>query len=223
MTNASFLTSYVNRFVETIRQAGIEDIVLCPGSRSTPLAYGFAKSTGFNLYRQIDERSAGYFALGIAKAKKNPVVLLCTSGTAAANFFPAIVEAYYARIPLLIVTADRPHELREVGAPQAIDQIHLFGKHVKWSVDFPLPEEREESLAFIERHIHRAVSSTRTAPMGPVHINVPFREPLLLEMDRPASLSQMQQTELGRLMPSKECIHWYTPVSYTHLTLPTKA
>ncbi|MER2071173.1 MAG: 2-succinyl-5-enolpyruvyl-6-hydroxy-3-cyclohexene-1-carboxylic-acid synthase [Psychrobacillus sp.] len=210
MTNASFLTSYVNRFVETIRQAGIEDIVLCPGSRSTPLAYGFAKSTGFNLYRQIDERSAGYFALGIAKAKKNPVVLLCTSGTAAANFFPAIVEAYYARIPLLIVTADRPHELREVGAPQAIDQIHLFGKHVKWSVDFPLPEEREESLAFIERHIHRAVSSTRTAPMGPVHINVPFREPLLLEMDRPASLSQMQQIELGRLMPSKECIHWYT-------------
>lgn len=210
MTNASFLTSYVNRFVGTIKQSGIEDIVLCPGSRSTPLAYGFAKTEGFNLYRQIDERSAGYFALGIAKAKKNPVVLLCTSGTAAANFFPAIVEAYYARIPLIIVTADRPHELREVGAPQAIDQIHMYGKHVKWSVDFPLPEEREESLAFVERHIHRAVSSSKAVPMGPVHINVPFREPLLLDMEMPSSAQQMQPTELGKLVPSVECLNWYT-------------
>lgn len=87
MTNIEYLTSYVNHFVETIRQAGVQDIVMCPGSRSTPLAYAFAKSEGFQFYRQIDERSAGYFALGIAKAKKTPVVLLCTSGTAAANFF----------------------------------------------------------------------------------------------------------------------------------------
>ena len=142
MTNIEYLTSYVNQFVETIKQAGVKHIVMCPGSRSTPLAYGFAKSEGFAFYRQTDERSAGFFALGIAKATKEPVVLLCTSGTAAANFFPAIVEAFYARVPLLVVTADRPHELREVGAPQAIDQIHLFGKHVKWSVDFPLPEDR---------------------------------------------------------------------------------
>ncbi len=210
MTNTSFLTSYVNQFVETIKKAGIEDVVLCPGSRSTPLAYGFAKTKGFNFYRQIDERSAGYFALGIAKAKKNPVVLLCTSGTAAANFFPAIVEAYYARIPLLVVTADRPHELREVGAPQAIDQIHMYGKHVKWSVDFPLPEAREESLAFVERHIHRAVSSSKAAPMGPVHINVPFREPLLLEMDKPSTTPQMHLADLGKLGPSEEFVKWYT-------------
>lgn len=208
MTNIEYLTSYVNHFVETIRQAGVQDIVMCPGSRSTPLAYAFAKSEGFQFYRQIDERSAGYFALGIAKAKKTPVVLLCTSGTAAANFFPAIVEAYYARVPLLVVTADRPHELREVGAPQAIDQVHLYGKHVKWAVDFPLPES-EENLAFVERHIQRAVSTSKTAPMGPVHINVPFREPLLLDMEQPLPTMNIHVPEIGKLAPSEEFLVWY--------------
>lgn len=212
MTNIEYLTSYVNHFVETIKQAGVQDIVMCPGSRSTPLAYAFAKSEGFQFYRQIDERSAGYFALGIAKAKKNPVVLLCTSGTAAANFFPAIVEAYYARVPLLVVTADRPHELREVGAPQAIDQLHLYGKHVKWTVDFPLPEKNEESLSFVERHIQRAVSTSKAFPMGPVHINVPFREPLLLDMDQTLPTVNMQVSEIGKLVPSEEFLVWYKDI-----------
>lgn len=212
MTNIEYLTSYVNHFVETIKQAGVQDIVMCPGSRSTPLAYAFAKSEGFQFYRQIDERSAGYFALGIAKAKKNPVVLLCTSGTAAANFFPAIVEAYYARVPLLVVTADRPHELREVGAPQAIDQLHLYGKHVKWTVDFPLPEKDVANLAFVERHIQRAVSTSKAFPMGPVHINVPFREPLLLDMEQALPTVNMQVPEIGKLVPSEEFLVWYKDI-----------
>jgi len=209
MTNIEYLTSYVNHFVESIKQAGVQDIVMCPGSRSTPLAYAFAKSDAFQFYRQIDERSAGYFALGIAKAKKTPVVLLCTSGTAAANFFPAIVEAYYARVPLLVVTADRPHELREVGAPQAIDQLHLYGKHVKWTVDFPLPEKEDGNLAFIERHIQRAVSTSKAFPMGPVHINVPFREPLLLDMEQTLPPINIQIPEIGKLVPSEEFLVWY--------------
>lgn len=212
MTNIEYLTSYVNQFVETIKQAGVQDIVMCPGSRSTPLAYAFAKSEGFQFYRQIDERSAGYFALGIAKAKKNPVVLLCTSGTAAANFFPAIVEAYYARVPLLVITADRPHELREVGAPQAIDQLHLYGKHVKWTVDFPLPEKDDVNLAFVERHIQRAVSTSKAFPMGPVHINVPFREPLLLDMEQTLPTVTMQAPEIGKLVPSDEFLVWYKDI-----------
>lgn len=209
MTNSSILTSYVNQFVETVKQAGVKDVVICPGSRSTPLAYAFAKSEGFYFYRQIDERSAAFFALGIAKAKKLPVVLLCTSGTAAANFFPAIVEAYYARIPLLVITADRPHELREVGAPQAIDQINLFGKHVKWAVDFPIPEDNDESLPFIERHIHRAITTAKALPMGPVHINVPFREPLLINMEKQQLKMQVSQTEMGQLVPGEEFVTWY--------------
>lgn len=209
MNNSNYLTAYVNHFVETVKQSGVKDVVICPGSRSTPLAYGFAKSEGFEFYRQIDERSAAFFALGIAKAKKSPVVLLCTSGTAAANFFPAIVEAYYARIPLLVITADRPHELREVGAPQAIDQIHLFGKHVKWTVDFPIPEANEESLPFIERHIQRAITTSKAFPMGPVHINVPFREPLLINMEQQKPLTQISQSEVGQLVPSQQFISWY--------------
>lgn len=209
MNNSNYLTAYVNHFVETVKQSGVKDVVICPGSRSTPLAYGFAKSEGFEFYRQIDERSAAFFALGIAKAKKSPVVLLCTSGTAAANFFPAIVEAYYARIPLLVITADRPHELREVGAPQAIDQIHLFGKHVKWTVDFPIPEADEESLPFIERHIQRAITTSKAFPMGPVHINVPFREPLLINMEQQQPLTQISQSEVGQLVPSQQFISWY--------------
>lgn len=209
MNNSNYLTAYVNHFVETVKQSGVKDVVICPGSRSTPLAYGFAKSEGFEFYRQIDERSAAFFALGIAKAKKSPVVLLCTSGTAAANFFPAIVEAYYARIPLLVITADRPHELREVGAPQAIDQIHLFGKHVKWTVDFPIPEANEESLPFIERHIQRAITTSKAFPMGPVHINVPFREPLLINMEQQQPLTQISQSEVGQLVPSQQFISWY--------------
>ncbi|QFF99782.1 2-succinyl-5-enolpyruvyl-6-hydroxy-3-cyclohexene-1-carboxylic-acid synthase [Psychrobacillus glaciei] len=216
MNNSAYLTSYVNQFVETVKQAGVEDVVICPGSRSTPLAYAFAKSEGFHFYRQIDERSAAFFALGIAKAKKLPVVLLCTSGTAAANFFPAIVEAYYARVPLLVITADRPHELREVGAPQAIDQVHLFGKHVKWSVDFPIPEDNDESLPFIERHIHRAITTAKALPMGPVHINVPFREPLLINMEQQHPVVQVSQTEMGQLVPSVEFIGWYKDLLQTN-------
>ena len=132
---------------------------------------------------QVDERSAGFFALGMAKAKQSPVLLLCTSGTAAANYFPAIVEANYARIPLIVLTADRPHELREVGAPQAIDQVQLYGNHVKWSVDFPLADDYKETIPFVERHTGTSCYIAMAAPMGPVHINIPFREPLLLDFD----------------------------------------
>ncbi len=134
-----------------------------------------------NVFRQVDERAAAFFALGIAKSTGKPVVLLCTSGTAAANYFPAIVEAKYARVPLIVITADRPHELREVGAPQAINQIHLYGEQVKWFAEFPIPDDAKPTLPFIERHTARAVAIAMSAPYGPVHINVPFREPLLID------------------------------------------
>ena len=156
MTSREALTEYVSAFTHSLVEQGVTDAVISPGSRSTPLAYACKKQEGMTVYRQIDERSAAYFALGMAKASGKPVMLLCTSGTAAANYFPAIVEAYYARVPLIVVTADRPHELREVGAPQAINQINLFGSHVKWATDLPLPET-ENQLAFLSRHLHRSV------------------------------------------------------------------
>ncbi|WP_438298006.1 2-succinyl-5-enolpyruvyl-6-hydroxy-3-cyclohexene-1-carboxylic-acid synthase [Sporosarcina sp. FA15] len=184
MDNRTVLTDYVRRMTAALMMADVKTVVISPGSRSTPLAYAFASTKGLDVYMQVDERSAAYFALGLAKASGNPVVLLCTSGTAASNYHPAITEAYYARIPLIVITADRPHELREVGAPQAIDQIRMYGKHVKYSVDFPLAENNPDIEDFIDRHISRALSVATTVPRGPVHLNVPFREPLLIDFDR---------------------------------------
>lgn len=193
MGNRQALTNYVRRLTGALLNVGVEAAVISPGSRSTPLAYAFASTRQLKSYMQVDERSAGYFALGMAKASGKPVVLLCTSGTAASNYHPAITEAYYARIPLIVITADRPHELREVGAPQAIDQIRMYGEHVKYSVDFPLPEESQEIDDFIERQLSRAIAVARTAPFGPVHINVPFREPLLIDLDGEAPVPTFRQ------------------------------
>ncbi|MFP8784062.1 2-succinyl-5-enolpyruvyl-6-hydroxy-3-cyclohexene-1-carboxylic-acid synthase [Planococcus plakortidis] len=200
MTNREFLTEYVSTFTHSLMHAGVKKAVISPGSRSTPLAYAFMKQEGIETYRQIDERSAGFYALGLAKASNSPVVLICTSGTAAANYFPAIVEAYYARVPLLVITADRPHELREVGAPQAINQINLFGSHVKWSADLPLPEQGNR-LDFLKRHLGRAAAMAESAPKGPVHLNVPFREPLGIDFEQPyESDRELYRFESGQQM-----------------------
>lgn len=200
MTSKKVLTNYVGRLVGALKSAGVQEVVISPGSRSTPLAYAFAALDDFTVYRQIDERSAGFFALGLAKASKNPVVLLCTSGTAASNYYPAITEAHYARVPLIAITADRPHELREVGAPQAINQIEMFGNHVKWSIDFPLAEDNEVVHSFIERHVQRGVSTALTAPKGPIHFNVPFREPLLIDLDLALPLATFTRYMPGKMM-----------------------
>lgn len=181
MSEREILSSYVYTIVASLVQNGVEQVVVSPGSRSTPFAYAFAHTKEIEVFRQVDERAAAFFALGLAKSTGKPVVLLCTSGTAAANYFPAIVEAKYARVPLIVMTADRPHELREVGAPQAINQIHLYGEQVKWFAEFPIPDDAKATLPFIERHTARAVAIAMSAPYGPVHLNVPFREPLLID------------------------------------------
>lgn len=181
MSERERLSNYVYTIVASLVQQGVEQVVVSPGSRSTPLAYAFAHTKEVEMFRQVDERAAGFFALGLAKASAKPVVLLCTSGTAAANYFPAITEAKYARVPLIVLTADRPHELREVGAPQAINQIQLYGNQVKWYAEFPIPNDASATLPFIERHVARGVAIAMSAPFGPVHFNVPFREPLLVD------------------------------------------
>src|SRR5699024_10426701 len=124
---------------------------ISPGSRSTALALTMTEHPLFQEWVIIDERSAAYFALGMAKEKGEPVALLCTSGTAAANYYPAIIEAYYSRVPLIVLTADRPHELRDNGAPQAINQIHLYGRYVKWFQEMALPEAASPMLQHVRR------------------------------------------------------------------------
>ena len=207
MTSRETLTNYVYMIANTLIQSGVEDVVISPGSRSTPLAYAFASlQDEINVYRHIDERAAGFFALGIAKAKGKPVVLVCTSGTAAANYYPAIVEANYSRVPLIVLTADRPHELREVGAPQTINQVRIFGEQVKWSAEFPIPDDAKETLPYIERHTARAAAISIAAPMGPVHLNIPFREPLLIDFNKKHRRGTYIQSYMGTLAPSNDAI-----------------
>ncbi|TYR82044.1 2-succinyl-5-enolpyruvyl-6-hydroxy-3-cyclohexene-1-carboxylic-acid synthase [Priestia megaterium] len=179
MEHTDVLTTYIASFVDELAEAQIEDVVISPGSRSTPIAMLMAEHPHIRVHLNIDERSAGFFALGIAKAKNKPVALVCTSGTAAANYYPAVVEAHYSRVPLVVITADRPYELREVGAPQAINQQFLFGHYTKWFVDTALPEESSEMNRYIRTIAARAVSTSSSSPKGPVHVNVPLREPIV--------------------------------------------
>jgi 2-succinyl-5-enolpyruvyl-6-hydroxy-3-cyclohexene-1-carboxylate synthase len=173
------LTLYIAAFVDELAKIGVQDVVVSPGSRSTPLAMVMAEHPAMRVHMNIDERSAAFFALGMAKAKRHPIALLCTSGTAVANYFPAVVEAYYSRIPLIVITADRPHELRDVGAPQAIDQLNIYGRYAKWFVEMALPERTPDMLRYARTMAARAAGMAMNAPAGPVHLNFPLREPLV--------------------------------------------
>ncbi|HLI07615.1 MAG TPA: 2-succinyl-5-enolpyruvyl-6-hydroxy-3-cyclohexene-1-carboxylic-acid synthase [Ktedonobacteraceae bacterium] len=175
------LYAYTGAFVDELERAGVRNVVICPGSRSTPLAMAFAAQHAIQVWMHVDERSAAYFGLGMAKQLRLPVALLCSSGTAAANFLPALVEAKLSHVPLLVLTADRPHELRDNGAPQSIDQNRLYGTHVKWFVEVTLPEATDAALRYIRTLASRAVALTQAIPAGPVHLNFPFREPLTPE------------------------------------------
>ncbi len=166
--------------VDELARVGLREVCIAPGSRSTPLALAFAAHPAIRVYLHLDERSAAFFALGLAMGGGRPAALLCTSGSAAANFFPAVIEARMSRLPLLVLTADRPHELRGSGANQTIDQVKLYGDQVLWSVDLPLPEA--EPPALVERSLRalaaRAYAAADGIVKGPVHLNFPFRKPL---------------------------------------------
>lgn len=176
-------------FVEALVAAGIHEAVVCPGSRSTPLALALRTSPGIGVRVLYDERAAGFFALGMARTAQRPVVLLATSGTAVVEFAPAVAEAQLSRVALVVLTADRPAELRDRGAPQAIDQTHLYGRTAKWFTELPLLDDEPATLAHWRWVAGRAVAVAAAGPAGPVQINVPFREPLLPDgpLERPAA------------------------------------
>jgi 2-succinyl-5-enolpyruvyl-6-hydroxy-3-cyclohexene-1-carboxylate synthase len=173
------LRAYVGAFVDELARCGVRDVCVCPGSRSAPLAVLLLEHPRIKVWTHLDERSASYFALGMAKATGRPVAVLCTSGTAAANFMPAVAEAHNAQAPLLLLTADRPQELRDVGALQTIDQVRLYGSHAKWAAEMLLPEATDMAVRHARYAADRAVATALSVPMGPVHLNFPFREPLL--------------------------------------------
>jgi len=176
-TNAN--TALASAFAEELARGGLRRAVLSPGSRSTPLALALWRAPEIETTVILDERSAAFFALGAAQASGEPVALLCTSGTAAANYHPAVCEADESAIPLLVLTADRPPELRGIGAGQTIDQIRLFGSAVRWFCEVGTHEADDAGLLHLRSTACRALAAARgEGRPGPVHLNLPWREPL---------------------------------------------
>ena len=171
----------VQAFVDELVRCGMRHAVTSPGSRNAPLSLTLASRPELEAVSVLDERCAGFFALGMAKATGRPVAVTCTSGTAAANLHPAVIEAWQARVPLIVLTADRPHELREVGAGQSIDQIELYGSAVNWFVEVGTHEPHRETAVHHRALACRAYWTALGERPGPVHLNFPLREPLAPE------------------------------------------
>ncbi|MFM9265745.1 2-succinyl-5-enolpyruvyl-6-hydroxy-3-cyclohexene-1-carboxylic-acid synthase [Tychonema sp. BBK16] len=172
-------TLWASILAETLQRLGLTTAVICPGSRSAPLTIAFAQNNKIESIPILDERSASFFALGIAKKSGLPTALICTSGTAAANFYPAIIEARESRIPLLIFTADRPPELRDCHAGQAIDQVKIYGNYPNWQVELAIPSAEIAMLGYLRQTIIYAWDRSQFPTPGPVHLNIPFRDPLV--------------------------------------------
>lgn len=168
--------------VDEFARAEIAGVCTSPGSRSTPLVVCLTEHRELRCHSHIDERSAGFFAVGLARATGRPALLTCTSGTAAANYLPAVIEAHEARLPLIVLTADRPPELRDVGAGQTVDQIKLYGDAVRWYQEIDTVDASPERLRWIRQLACRALAE---AEHGPVHLNVQLREPLVQSEPQP--------------------------------------
>ena len=163
---------------EVLFRMGVTRIVVSPGSRSTPLAFAFARHPGIDAVPVLDERSAGFLALGLAKQDMRPVALLCTSGTAGANFYPAVIEAHESGVPLIVITADRPPEMRDCASGQTIDQHRLFGVYTRLYPELALPEANLPLLRYLRQTLASGVEQALGPLAGPVHFNAPFRDPL---------------------------------------------
>lgn len=171
-------TVWASVLVETLYRLGLKTAIICPGSRSTPLTVAFVRHLEIESIPILDERSAAFFALGIAKRSGLPTVLVCTSGTAGANFYPAVIEAKESRIPLIILTADRPAELRNCHAGQTIDQVKLYGDFVNGYTELSLPSLDLELLSYLRQTIIYSWEKSLFPMNGVVHVNIPFRDPL---------------------------------------------
>lgn len=177
------MNEYIAALVDEFYQLGVRHAVFSPGSRSTTMAMLFKEHEGFETYMNIDERSASFMALGIVKAHKEPTVLVCTSGSAVAHYLPAVLEAQYSGVPLIVLSADRPHTLLHVGAPQTVDQHKIFGTAVNYYEELAVPQE-SHYYTYPRQVARKAYMKAMDTKKGPVHINVPLFEPLVPELSR---------------------------------------
>ena len=177
------MNEYIATLVDEFAQLGITHAVFSPGSRSTTMAMLFREHGDFETYMNIDERSAGFMALGIAKAHRKPVILVCTSGSAVAHYMPAVLEAQYSGVPMIILSADRPYTLQHVGAPQTVDQQKLFGTAVNYYEELAVPQQ-DHYYTYPRLVARKAYMKAMDVKRGPVHINVPLFEPLVPELDK---------------------------------------
>ena len=188
MNHKEALTKQVYTFASELYAYGVREVVISPGSRSTPLAIAFEAHPNIKTWIHPDERSAAFFALGLIKGSERPVAILCTSGTAAANYTPAIAESQISRIPLIVLTSDRPHELRSVGAPQAINQVNMFANYINFQFDMPVADGSQEMLNTINYQMQIASQYLYGPLRGPIHFNLPFREPLTPDLEMTENL-----------------------------------
>ena len=177
--NNNLNLNWSNQISNILDGLGVKDICICPGSRNTPLTLAFTNNPNFRCTSHIDERSAAFFALGISKKNKIPSVVVSTSGTAVANFFPAIIESNLSKNPLVVITADRPAYLTNTGENQTINQQNIFGAHVREFQDLNLPSNNEEWIYNKIISLFNSAIGTSKLPPGPIHINIPFEEPLI--------------------------------------------
>ena len=209
-------TLWATTFVDALAAAGLTAVCISPGSRSTPLTLAFDAHPDVEVTMHLDERSAAFFALGMAVAADKPVALVCTSGTAVANYMPAVVEANMSQVPLLLLTADRPPELRHSGANQTIDQVKFFGDQALWSVDVALPQADPPAVALrnLRTLTARAYAAANALRKGPVHLNFPFRKPLEPENDVQFTHNDTHTTifQHGRLIPTSNQLQQLTEI-----------
>lgn len=204
----------MSAIAEELERAGITDACISPGSRSSAIVTGILRARGIKPWVVLDERSAGFFALGMARASERPVIVTCTSGTAAANYLPAVVEASLSQIPLIVLTADRPAEARDNRSAQTIDQVGIFGSHVRWSVDALTPSPSVDLDSYYRTVACRAAAVAVQPPAGPVHLNLPMREPLIDVEEEAAALRADPSLSATPRRPPLVRIHpWHPELS----------
>lgn len=206
------LQAVVN-IAELLHQKGITDVVVCPGSRSAPLTLAVARHPRLRVRVMADERSAGFVALGMAQQRRQPVAIICTSGSAVYNLAPAVAEAYFQQVPLLLLTADRPHEWLYQQDGQTIDQVGIFGNQVKRGYDLPADYTHADARWFIERTLNEAINLSRLSPAGPVHINVPLREPFYPTDDEAFTYEPVRVIDVLAAPPTLSTETWHRLLS----------